>query len=315
MKIEPEQIEKLKEISKNLKKESKKILESYKNILSHLRNELNLKDLKTCEKNLAWIDKKFNKHPREVKDLTLEKFNIFYNQLSEEIKQDVSKDNLKTVVEFIAEFHDVGRHLEVNLKTLQKENFGIDHAVLGADFLQGFFNDETIKVDPYLTQCIDFAIRNHSTNLTKENELKNDTKDELKMQLLHFLKQMDMLANVLVYIQGGELEKIGEWGWVNKEGFDVKSAEISKEIMEDLTNHKLVNSKNIKTMGDVICKFISWLNILDDIYCAKTEKQNITKGIIEQAQKTFDKKEIVHNVFDTEIKKIIISQKQYNILD
>lgn len=329
-----EEIEKLKQLKEKLKEESGRILEIYEKTFLCLKKkiewmiecykkviesadrkkdlELYFNDLikyrealERCEKNLAWIDKKFNKHPQEVKDLALEKFSIFYQQLLEEIKGKISEDSLKIIVEFIAEFHDIGRHLEVNLKTLQKENFGIDHAVLGADFLQNFFNDETIEVGSYLAQCIDFAIRHHSTTPEQEREITKQQEDKLKGQLLHFLKQMDMLANLLVYTQDRELEKIGEWGWVNKEGFNVESAEISKEVMEDLTNHKLVDSKNIKTMGDVICKYSSWLNIIDDCYCSKEEKRGIIQNIIKQAQKTFDSKGIIHRTFDTKIEGII----------
>lgn len=323
-------VDELKLLTKKLKEESGRILEIYEKTFLCLEKNIDyykkaIKDtdkkhdlelyfnklikyreaLKLCEKNLAWIDKKFNKHPQEVKDLAVEKLSIFYQQLPEEIKGKISEDSLRIIVEFITEFHDIGRHLEVNLKTLQKENSGIDHAVLGADFLLDFFKKQTFDENSYLAQCIDFAIRNHSTTSEQEREITEQQEDKLKGQLLHFLKQMDMLANLLVYTKEGELEKIGEWGWVNKEGFDTKSAEISEEVMKDLKNHQLVDSKNIKTMGDVICKYISWLNIIDDCYCSKEEKQKITKSIIEQAQKTFDSKGIVYHTFDTKIDGII----------
>lgn len=338
--ITPKEINELKKITIKLKKESKNILERYKKTFLYLQKNIEYykkaiqdtnkkqdlefyfkkliqfeKTLKICEKNLVWIDKKFNKHPQEVKVLALKKFDIFCNQLPEEIKQNVSEDNLKIITEFITEFYDIGRHLEVNLKTLQKENFGIDHAVLGAYFLQNFFNDETIEVGSYLAQCIDFAIRNHSTTTEQEDKITEQKEDKLKGQFLHFLKQMDMLANLLVYTQDGELEKIGEWGWVNKEEFNTRNAEISREVMESLKNKELINSKNIKTMGDVICKYISWLNIIDDCYCSQKEKEEIIKEIFEKAKKIFDKKGIEHRGFDEKIKEIALPKKQqYNVV-
>ena len=323
-------VDELKLLTKKLKEESKRILGIYEKTFLCLEKNIDyykkaIKDtdkkhdlelyfnklikykeaLKLCEKNLAWIDKKFNKHPQEVKDLAVEKLSIFYQQLPEEIKGKISEDSLRIIVKFITEFHDIGRHLEVNLKTLQKENFGIDHAVLGADFLLDFFKKQTFDENSYLAQCIDFAIRNHSTTSEQEQKITKQQEDKLKGRLLHFLKQMDMLANLQAYAKEGGLENIGEWGWVNKEGFNVKSADISKEVLQNLENGQLVDVKNIKTMGDVICKYISWLNIIDDCYCSKEDKQNITKSIIEQAQKTFNNKRIVHHTFDQVIKEMI----------
>lgn len=334
------EIKKLKQLKEKLKEESGRILERYKETFLYLKKNIEcykkaIKDadekhnlelyfnklikykeaLKLCEKNLAWIDKKFNKHPQEVKDSALEKFSIFYQQLPEEIKGKISEDSLKIIVGFIAEFHDIGRHLEVNLKTLQKENFETDHAILGANFLYDFFKKQEFDENSYLAQCIDFAIKNHSTTPEQEREITKQQEDKLKGQLLHFLKQMDMLANLIVYTQEGELEKIGEWGWVNKKGFNVKSAEISKEVIESLKNKELINSKNIKTMGDVICKYISWLNIIDDCYCSKEEKREIIQNIIKQAQKTFDSKGINHKGFDKITEELITpSKKQQSAL-
>ena len=168
-----------------------------------------------------------------------------------------------------------------------------------------FFKKQGFDENSYLVQCIDFAIRNHSTISEQEQEITEQQEDKLKGRLLHFLKQMDMLANLQAYAKEGGLENIGEWGWVNKEGFNVKSADISKEVLQNLENGQLVDVKNIKTMGDVICKYISWLNIIDDCYCSKEDKQNITKSIIEQAQKTFNNKRIVHHTFDQVIKEMI----------
>ena len=219
------------------------------------------------------------KHSLRVKSL-----NKIYAKLLNFSEEDIK------LAEVIGLLHDIGRFEQIRIYNSINDHTTIDHADLGVKILfeDGLIKNFWNKEEDY--EIIKFAIKNHNKYeipLTSDERMLKHAKlirDSDKIDILYLLGVVDELKT------------------------RATTEEITKEIINTIKSHELVNTKNNKNINDDIASKYGYVYDINYDICLNDLRKNF-----ESYYETVGNQDIFKEIYD-EVNKYIDSRlEKYDI--
>ncbi len=146
----------------------------------------------------------------------------------------------KELVKLIGLLHDFGRFKQLEMFGSYFDNINMDHADYSVVVLfeEGYIKNFWDNEEDY--EVIKYAIKNHNK---KEIEKTNDAR---KIFFAKYIRDMDKLSIIKYFVNLIEEEMTND--------------AISKEVEEDIVNHKIVDYKNVKNTNDEWAAMLAYIN-------------------------------------------------------
>lgn len=198
--------------------------------------------------------------------------------LAQELNLEEEQINL---AELIGLFHDIGRFEQVKqYDTFSDKDTGIDHASYS---LKVLYEDGLIK--KFLnTNKYDYIIKKAVFNHNKANIEEN--LDEESLLFSKIIRDADKL-DIFKVINQGKMEDIF---WYK----EFENLKISKNLVQEFLNNKIVYYKDVKNNADQIITFFAYVYDLNFPSCFKIlKKHKYLENFLIRVEKKFQNEEII----------------------
>ncbi len=153
--------------------------------------------------------------------------------------------------------HDIGRFVQIRDHNTFEDKISIDHAAAGTDYL---FKDNHIK-DYYTNEedyeLIKFAIDNHNKMFIEE------TNNERYLKFAKLIRDIDKIDILKVY--------------VIKDLIKYSNKELSKELVEEIKEHKIISYDSCNNENDEVLNTYSFVFDINYNICLEEYKKNYIK--------------------------------------